>query len=41
MFFKQTLDKLGVQAEVIHAGKYKDAGDILTRTSMTPETREC
>lgn len=39
-FFKQTLDKLGVQAEVIHAGKYKDAGDILTRTSMTPETRE-
>ncbi len=40
MFFKQTLDKLGVQAEVIHAGKYKDAGDVLTRTSMTPETRE-
>jgi protease-4 len=40
MFFKQTLDKFGVQAEVIHAGKYKDAGDVLTRTSMTPETRE-
>ena len=40
LFFKQTLDKLGVQAEVIHAGKYKDAGDVLTRTSMTPETRE-
>jgi protease IV len=40
MFFKQTLDKLGVEADVIHAGKYKDAGDILTRTSMTPETRE-
>jgi protease-4 len=40
MFFKQTLDKVGVQAEVIHAGKYKDAGDVLTRTSMTPETRE-
>lgn len=40
LFFKQTLDKLGVSAEVIHAGKYKDAGDILTRTSMTPETRE-
>jgi protease-4 len=40
MFFKQTLDKLGVQADVIHAGKYKDAGDVLTRTSMTPETRE-
>ncbi|HTW67170.1 MAG TPA: signal peptide peptidase SppA [Bryobacteraceae bacterium] len=40
MFFKDTLDKFGVQAEVIHAGKYKDAGDVLTRTSMTPETRE-
>ncbi len=40
VFFKETLDKLGVQADVIHAGKYKDAGDILTRTSMTPETRE-
>ena len=40
MFFKHTLDKLGVKAEVIHAGKYKDAGDMFTRTSMTPETRE-
>ncbi|MGB6944081.1 MAG: signal peptide peptidase SppA [Bryobacteraceae bacterium] len=40
LLFKQTLDKLGVNAEVIHAGKYKDAGDMLTRTSMTPETRE-
>src|ERR1700678_2289855 len=40
VFFKQTLDKFGVQADVIHAGKYKDAGDIFTRTSMTPETRE-
>jgi protease-4 len=40
MFFKQTLDKVGVKAEVIHAGKYKDAGDILTQTSMSPETRE-
>ena len=38
--FKQTLDKVGVKAEVIHAGKYKDAGDILTQTSMSPETRE-
>ena len=40
MFFKQTLDKVGVKAEVIHAGKYKDAGDIFTQTSMSPETRE-
>jgi protease-4 len=40
VFFKQTLDKLGVKADVIHAGKYKDAGDMFTQTSMTPETRE-
>jgi len=40
MYFKQTLDKVGVKAEVIHAGKYKDAGDILTQTAMSPETRE-
>lgn len=39
-YFKNTLDKFGVKAEVIHAGKFKDAGDILTQTSMSPETRE-
>jgi protease-4 len=40
MYFKGTLDKLGVQVEVQHAGKYKDFGDMFTRTSMSPETRE-
>lgn len=40
LFFKDTLSKVGVTAEVIHAGKFKDAGDILTQTSMSPETRE-
>ncbi len=40
MYFKDTLDKVGVKADVIHAGKYKDAGDVLTQTSMSPETRE-
>ena len=40
MFVKQTLDKLGVEVEIEHAGKYKNAGDMFTRTSMTPETRE-
>ncbi len=39
-YYKQTLDKVGVKADVIHAGKYKDAGDIFTQTSMSPETRE-
>ena len=40
MYFRHTLDKLGVQMEVEHAGKYKDFGDMFTRSSMSPETRE-
>lgn len=40
MFFKKTLDKLGVQVEIEHAGKYKDFGDMFTRPSMSPETKE-
>jgi len=40
MYFKNTLDKVGVQFEVDHIGRYKDAGDIFTKTAMSPETRE-
>jgi protease-4 len=40
MYFKNTLDKLGVVVQVEHAGKYKDFGDMFTRTDMSPETRE-
>jgi protease-4 len=40
MFFKNTLDKLGVSVDVEHAGKYKDFGDQFTRSGMSPETRE-
>jgi protease IV len=40
MYFKKTLDKLGVNVEVEHAGKYKDFGDMFTRSDMSPETRE-
>lgn len=40
MYFKDSLDKLGVQMEVEHAGKYKDFGDMFVRSSMSPETRE-
>jgi protease-4 len=40
MYFKNTLDKLGVAVEVEHAGRYKDFGDMFTRTDMSPETRE-
>lgn len=40
VFVKNTLDKIGAQVEIEHAGKYKDAGDMFTRTSLTPESRE-
>ena len=40
MYFKKTLDKIGVGVQVEHDGKYKDFGDMFTRTSMSPETRE-
>ncbi len=40
MYFKKTLDKLGVTVYVEHAGKYKDFGDMFTRSDMSPETHE-
>jgi protease-4 len=40
LFVRKTLDKLGVQMEVERIGKYKDAGDMFTRSSMSEETRE-
>ena len=40
MYFKKSLDKLGVDVQVEHAGKYKDFGDMFTRSDMSPETHE-
>ena len=40
MYFKNTLDKFGITVQVDHIGKYKDAGDLFTKTNMSPETRE-
>src|SRR6266851_2592758 len=39
-FAKNTLDKLGVEMEFEHVGKYKDAPDMFTKTGSSPETRE-
>ena len=39
-FYRRTLDKMGVEMEIEHAGKYKDAADSYVRTGPTPETRE-
>lgn len=40
LYFKNALDKLGIAVDVDHIGQYKDAGDIFTRTGMSPDTRE-
>ncbi len=40
LFVKGTLDKLGVQMEFEHVGKYKDAPDMFTKNESSPETRE-
>lgn len=40
VYLKGTLDKLGVQLEFEHVGKYKDAPDMFTRTTPSPETLE-
>ncbi len=40
MFFRGTLDKLGIDVQIAAAGDYKDFGDTFTRTSMSPSTRE-
>jgi protease-4 len=40
MYFKKTLEKIGVSVDIEHAGKYKDFGDMFTRSDMSPETRE-
>ncbi|HEX4770135.1 MAG TPA: signal peptide peptidase SppA [Bryobacteraceae bacterium] len=39
-YFKSALEKIGVNFQVDHIGAYKDAGDIFTRTNMSPETRD-
>jgi protease-4 len=40
MYFKGTLEKLGIGVQVDHIGRFKDAGDIFTRNNMSPESRE-
>jgi protease-4 len=40
LFFKGTLDKLGVEAQVYQAGQYKAAGEPFTRDSMSGPHRE-
>jgi protease-4 len=40
LFLKNTLSKLGVQADIFHIGEYKTAANTFTEERMTPEHRE-
>jgi protease-4 len=40
LFLKGALDKLGVEAQLTRAGRFKSAAEPLTRTDMSPEHRE-
>src|SRR5579864_1830497 len=40
MFFKQALDKIGVDINVFRVGSFKSAVEAYTRTDMSPEDKE-
>src|SRR5438046_4943674 len=40
MFFRGTLDKLGIYPDIYQIGKYKSAGDMFTQKQMTDAHRE-
>jgi protease-4 len=40
MFFRGSLDKLGIYPDVYQIGKYKSAADMFTQKEMTPAHRE-
>lgn len=39
-FYKDAIDKLGVSVNLFRAGKFKSAGEMYTRSDMSPEDRE-
>ncbi len=40
VYLKGLLDKIGVQADIVHVGEYKGAGEPFTRTEPSPEAKE-
>ena len=40
MFFRGSLDKLGIYPDIFQIGKYKTAGDMFTRKEMSDAHRE-
>ncbi len=39
-YYKQLLDKIGIDMKVVHAGKYKGYGENYSRNSMSPAVRK-
>lgn len=39
-YLKETLAQVGVRAEILSAGEYKSAGDMFSRSDMSPADRE-
>ncbi|KPK15567.1 MAG: hypothetical protein AMJ62_08620 [Myxococcales bacterium SG8_38] len=40
VYARSFLEKIGVQAEIVHMGRYKGAGDVFMRDDMPEETKE-
>jgi protease-4 len=40
IYARSLLNKLGVEAEIIHMGRYKGAGDMFIRDDMPPEAKQ-
>ncbi len=40
MYFKNSLEKLGVEVDLVRSGKYKSAGEPFIQERMSPESRE-
>src|ERR1700730_11262881 len=40
MFFRGSLDKLGIYPDIYQIGKYKSVGDMFTQKEMTPEHKK-
>ena len=39
-YARELLERIGARADILHVGRYKGAGDTLTRDDMPPEARE-
>ena len=40
IYARSLLDRIGIEAEIVHMGRYKGAGDMLIRNDMPPEAKK-